>query len=1418
MEPIRVFNPLQDLLKISKEIHDRMEQTSQCESDSTGNDDDSVNDILEYSVGRLCGDYNRDLKLPALEALENLASTSNVNIKSRIVDQTGSLTGLLLLLADDNNPGLQTHSARIIRHLAGGDHKTKMKLVWHPGALHGLVDSFSKEANPSLRQETVWALSLLAAGDSIEIKFKIVAARFVLKGLITLLEDKSDPDLHSKAMSAWRNLEAGGSRIRPWMVLSVLEYDVVNFGRQWVLKEIPPEGDCFHGLGSYLLDLEEEEEERGERSEGAMGDGKQGGEGNPIGPMKAGKKRDVDMEAGSLEDGDHKDDSIGCCSFYYEILGSGQRGLWPPSWTSGKKVAPLPQPNAENATDCVTPSKRLKGDGANHRFPLEVYLKSLYKDLESKDHRQLQKTLQDLCDVTRAPVDAKTASYIAEHPDEGLMDLVSIFASPSLRGLAGLALKNLAANDKGIKVTIVGLLISLISIRNRQQESAAWGLGYLATGSDGVKDEIVCQLGALKSLAAILGQDHTNCSLPALISVLFRNLAAAGDCKLKAKVFQLPGVVDWLVSSLNEGLNDLSLDESQVLNEQVEKALTVYGFAAFKEDEDGNITKLLNQRDEELPRPVVLSPILQQNAALALGNLAGGDQQTKAKIVDHPRALMGLVLALGKVAYPVLQQNASFALANMAAAEGQQKAKLIGHPGILEGLLQALKRYHYPILQQNAAFALGCFACGDERIRSKIVDHPGALEALLLSLNQKSNPALQKNVAWMLCILASSKDESTKLKIVNHPEALEGLMICAVSLDNVGMRRYLSWAFANLTDAGNVRSIEKTRLCHHLWNVFSNPVWRNPAKPFYSSKGLQLYERLRATLEESEDYVRFGYTSQVQQKTISPHEKLLEFFDCNISSEFQGWDLNNFLDKTHDLWITVLISLLGDIKPFQNGGILQRHDIRDLCDYITSYQHIPRALLHHRLLPCSYIADYPKLLDQLGIVLSEDFNPHLQEKAGFTLYILASEDSRGNNAVIKMVDNKAVMEGLAHCLTRDANPLLQETTVKILGLLASLDNLKVATQPGIVPGLVMIMTKDHLPSGQTDAYKVLRSLTHSQKCDCEAAEKIVTQLTLLLNAGNSIGFQYSAFSILMHLAWRSGGAIATKIIQLHPWIVDSIVHTLRSGLGLHFLENDLMGMDPRLIPASILENLAAGDNVQTRIKLASHLGVIRELMNDLRKDEDPDLQAGAAVALSRLADSDAETRGKIVNYPGALAELTRQLLGHHGDRPLLRRTSARILMHLARGGVQMKAKIVNHPGALNALVNAMTTIESPLLQTYAAKALCFLANGDAETKAKIVYLPDALEQIVKILAADTGNYQDQLGEYLALNHALVRLAYAEEQQKLLQVADGLVEKLQKLSTIREDTARWMETKERKVGPRASLNHKVDRPTKRYVCN
>lgn len=164
-------------------------------------------EVLEVLVMLFTRDDNPDWQLRALQALEDLVATPDAKIKAKIVDCAGALTGLLVLLANDNNHGFQARSAVIIKHLASGNCETKATISDHPGALHGLVVSLSKDSNPSLQQNAAWALGILAVGKY-NCNSKIVL-KSVLKGIMSTLEHETHSDDLLETLAS-RSLVTGG--------------------------------------------------------------------------------------------------------------------------------------------------------------------------------------------------------------------------------------------------------------------------------------------------------------------------------------------------------------------------------------------------------------------------------------------------------------------------------------------------------------------------------------------------------------------------------------------------------------------------------------------------------------------------------------------------------------------------------------------------------------------------------------------------------------------------------------------------------------------------------------------------------------------------------------------------------------------------------------------------------------------------------------------------------------------------------------------------------------------------------------------------------------------------------------------------------------------------------------------------------
>lgn len=439
---------------------------------------------------------------------------------------------------------------------------------------------------------------------------------------------------------------------------------------------------------------------------------------------------------------------------------------WPARLFSKGKVAAFP---VERSHELLT--------NDHQNLPLEALLAKAVEG--NQDPRQQREALQRFCDRTQVALVSQlvAAALLAQPNPEALKGLVSLLASPSLRELAKLVLKNLADNDQAITAAIVGLLVSLTAYSNPLRESSQWGLCSLAADSDGIKAEIVNQPGALKALVALMSKDADYC-IRGIAARAFRNLAAAGDGQIAATICACRGAVHGLVSSLS--VEEETIEQSWKTNFE-----------------------------------------LQKNAALALGHLACHRMMT-AMIVTHPGTLAGLVNALTNLWSPGLQENAAFALGNLAGGDPKTKATIVRHPGALLGLTLALTKdgKRSPALLQHAAFTVGNLAEGDELTKAAIVDHPLTLHSLMVSLRENVNPALQKNAARAVGILATGGSE-TKSKIVNRQGVIEGLEVSSRNHDNIGMRRHLKWASRNLGDNDDLGTMAKTRQCEELWKAFS---------------------------------------------------------------------------------------------------------------------------------------------------------------------------------------------------------------------------------------------------------------------------------------------------------------------------------------------------------------------------------------------------------------------------------------------------------------------------------------------------------------------------------------------------------------------------------------------------------------------
>ncbi|CAM6090714.1 unnamed protein product [Calypogeia fissa] len=726
---------------------------------------DHFPEVLNMLVMLLTRDDNPAWQLRALQALEGLLATSDANMKAKIVHCPGALTGLLVLLASDNNRDFQVRSALIIRLLATGDIETKAKISSHPGVLHGLVVSLTKDSNPSLQQNTARALSFLALGENDNVCK--VLLKYVLKGTTTPLENEFDSDdLLLDCLDSSENLVAGGGLIKAKRTRDVLTNVHVQDMRlriQRMQMEMPSLGEVLESFDTFFQDFEEtlikQEEEIQVRDQTTT----------------------IDIDIAD-DTGKAYPRCVGCYSL--------RPLLWLSRLFGKRKVAAVLEIKLDDASSHERSlGRRPEVQVRNRPLPLDTLSTLLSQVFQAKELPQQRKALRALCDRTQAPLDTKAVPFLAENPAKALKGLVNLLASPFLRGLARLALKNLVAFDREIAATTVGLLFSLMAEPNPLQEGAVWGLGSLAADSDGVKAEIVNEPGALKCLVGLLKTD-TNYTVRGTTAMVLRNLAA-GDGTMKAIICNYPGALDALVCSL-----------------------TV----------DGEIIELSWNINFEL----------QNNAALALGYLASG-RRMKSMIVDHPGALAGLVTALTNLWSPALQQNAAFALGNLAGGDGLTKAIILDYPGLLLGLTFALKkdRNRSPALQQHAAFALGNLAGGFEHAKTKILDHPLVLQFVMASLNETSNPALQVNAARALGILGAcgDRESDTKSKIVNNKGVREGLMLSSLNHDNLGMRRHLKWASKNLGAIKDVENMGNTKVFNDLWKSFSTPGASPPRTP-----------------------------------------------------------------------------------------------------------------------------------------------------------------------------------------------------------------------------------------------------------------------------------------------------------------------------------------------------------------------------------------------------------------------------------------------------------------------------------------------------------------------------------------------------------------------------------------------------------
>ncbi|CAM6095442.1 unnamed protein product [Calypogeia fissa] len=1350
-------------------------------------------EFLEILVRLLTWDDNPDLQLKALQIIEELVATlEDVDIKAKVVHSRRTLTALSVLLAHDDNPEFQVRSASILKYLAEGDHKTKRRLVDHPGVLHELVVSFNRDDNPPLQQTTGWALSSLASGDE-HIKFKIVQ-KFGLKGLKTLLEDKTDPDLQLNAVSAWRNLITDTDTIKTEMVRYMYWQDLDNLtmGKQ---SQNAAEGEAYQGLGAFLQDLEDEVQIRQEVC--VKDDDKEKDNGIPM----------------FIKEGLHS-------------LGPRLQGVLRPGqlFKKMKSVKIHPEPEFDfNSSDDKNPNEGPEAELPIQPLPLEVLLMSKPKDLQDKDRRQLRKALRDLCDLTQAPLPAETLSSIIKHP-EALMGLVSLQANPSLRRLAGSALRSLAANDQEIKAKLICLLVSLTGYVNRLQESAIWGLGSLAAGNDGIKAEIVNFPGALESTVALLSED-TKYRLRGPAAVVLRNLAA-GCSKIKATICELPGVLNLLVHSLKDNW-------VTPLKEKNDEAA-----------DDSYLEKM------KVPTTDLVSRF-QGNTALALGNLACGDDTLtiKARIVNHPGALTALVLALTKYWNPVVQQNAAFAIGNLASGDtnGKMKEIILNHPGVLVGLTLALTKDKNPILQQKAAFALSNLANGDRQMKARITDHPGALEALVDSLTKSTNPALQKNAARTLGILATGDNNLTKSKIASHPGALEGLVLASLNHDNIGMRRNLEWTSRSLANNGDEQTMAKTNIFLDLSKMFSLQGTRagtvTPKSAFSSTFSFPPKSNFRYRLgdedeswtedQEWQDYMKFGYLYKIdtpspllnlEPKTgdhnspPSAPQRIDTVTKAGTDHTPPASDAPNFHEKSHFLRM-LLRSLPKDADAFHEGPILKRKAIRNLCDHLAT----PSMYQVYSALTDGEIVDHPGVLDGLGVVLTEDANPHLQRMAGLSLKILATRGSWRTKT--KISDNPPTLVGLVTALTKTKNPYLQEAASTTLASLVEIGALKAEVDNHIkaMLGLVGFLTRKDHPSWRITASKVQGIFASGND---EAQVKILDYLTLLLGPVSSLAskdnlyFKQVLSNIVVRLARSGGVETVAKIVDSHPWVLKRLLDSLRSGTALYLYGNQsgAPSDDPnkRVEAASGLSNLASG-GVEIKAKLVNNPRVITELVLALSNyDNCTSLHEKAAEGLTNLAAGDNETKARIVDHPGALeaivVPLTKKIQNRkqnsalclcylaagtndtkakivarpsaldglvqsmmEAERPSLRWHASLALMKLADGDGQTKTKLVNHNGVLERVLYTLKDDKNPSLQRHASRALMKLADGDTETKAKIVHHFGILDGIVKALA-DTTNMSLQRHA----SRVLVKLAQGNEETKA-KILDngGLVERLVK---------------------------------------